>query len=125
MGKIALVEDVIREGRRLLEELKGVGFPVESALWYYWPDSVEWRLSIASPVVSQEGPRYAYTRIWSILDSIEPKLDLALEDLSLTSSNERLVGSMDRQPAPSSARRDGGSVVGGVLIPGAYIYRLG
>jgi hypothetical protein len=81
---ILVSEHAIEEGQRLLERLKKERFQFFAALWYHVPDSSQWVLVIATPVVSRVGPLAAYSRLQRILRGMNPSY-LSLSDISLFS----------------------------------------
>src|SRR5258708_1371729 len=62
MYKKVLVNELISEGKQLLEALRRNRFSFTAAFWYYFPDALEWRLVIVSPTVDRSGPLAAYQR---------------------------------------------------------------
>jgi hypothetical protein len=84
MYKKILVKELIEEGQQLLGALARTRFFVTAALWFYIPESLEWRLVIITPTVDQGGPIAAYTRLQRILTSISPS-QLTFTDISLMS----------------------------------------
>lgn len=80
---ILVSEHAIEEGQRLLERMKKERFQFFAALWYHVPDSSQWVLVIATPVVSRLGPLAAYSRLQRIV-RMNPSY-LALSDISLFS----------------------------------------
>jgi len=81
MYKRILVSDLLAEGQRLLEALARNRFPMVAALWSYFPESMEWRLVIVSPVVDRIGPLRAYRRIQRVLATTKPSL-LTVTDIA-------------------------------------------
>ncbi len=81
---ILVSEHAIEEGQRLLERLKKERFQVFAALWYHVPDSSQWVLVIATPVVSRVGPLAAYSRVQRIIRGMNLS-HLSLSDISLFS----------------------------------------
>lgn len=82
MVKRKLVEELISDGARLLDELDRKHFPVQSMFWVHLPVEDYWRLVIASSFVAQHGSAAGYR----LLNEILGALDLAgitLEDVSL------------------------------------------
>ena len=88
MVKTILVERDLEEGRRLLERLDvkeaetapasgrtraatlpRTKVPVQAAFWWYLPESQEWRLIIATPLVDSYGPLSVYTKIQARLST--------------------------------------------------------
>ena len=82
MYKTALVEPLIDDGRKLLEQLDVQRFPVSGGLWYYWPERATWKLVIISPIADAKGPHYGYTRIQEALGKAKTT-SLSLDDITL------------------------------------------
>jgi hypothetical protein len=87
MYKTALVEPLIDDGRKLLEQLDVQRFPVSGGLWYYWPERATWKLVIISPIADAKGPHYGYTRIQKALGKTEPT-SLDLDDIMLVGKKD-------------------------------------
>jgi hypothetical protein len=126
MVKEALVERDIECGRRLIEALDQVGFPVAAALWRFLPDEEEWRLLIASLRVNELGPLAAYTTIQDML--FKQRIDLPLHRISVVSPEEPLVAELRIFAGTDPKPFIGGTylqklVVGEIYIEGAYVYR--
>lgn len=125
MGKEILVDSDIEHGRQLLGALTMAGVPVNSALWYRFPESDEWRLVIGSEIVERDGPIKSYMRVQSLLADLKPASNLTLSDIMLVPSTESVVEDLKRSAAPrrrSNARVLEAPELSGVLVPGAYIY---
>jgi len=75
------VNDLIVEGKQLLEALARNRFPIVAALWSYFPESMEWRLVIVTPTADR-APLAAYARVRRALDRTAPPL-LTLSDIAL------------------------------------------
>ena len=141
-----MVEQDLKEGKRLLERLTGreaevelswgkhraafVGRPdvrVRAAFWWYFPESQEWRLVIATPLVDEVGPLSAYGRIQAELNAISPSLTLSLQNISLISPKDERVKAFKKQlkiaPNPGGVRFTH-SALNGTYIEDAYVYRL-
>src|SRR4051794_12127844 len=69
MDQATLVERDLEEGRRLVQALDAAGFPVLAALWSFSSEEGDWWLVIASPRVTELGPRAAYTQIQGVIRS--------------------------------------------------------
>jgi len=126
MYKRILVNDLLAEGQRLLEALARNRFPVVAALWSYFPESMEWRLVIVSPVVDRIGPLRAYTRIQRVLATINPS-HLSLTDIAALGPASQDYRNL-RDVISSPGRIITGSEVNrfppGVVAEDAYVYRL-
>jgi hypothetical protein len=144
--KTLLVDQDLKEGRRLLEHLAGketevelawgkhraafVGRPdvrVRAAFWWYFSEAEEWRLVIATPLVDEVGPLSAYGLIQTKLSSISPPLTLALQNISLISPKDDRVKAFKKAlkiaPDPVGIRFTR-SALNGAYIEDAYVYRL-
>src|SRR5437660_1705732 len=84
MDTVALVENQIDNGRKLLTELNKEGFIVRAACWVKPFDEDRWTLYIATPSVDEKGTLEAYRKLNSVLRSVG--------DDWLTSSDVTLVG---------------------------------
>ena len=117
-----LVEPFIEAGRKLVEALDRASFPIEAAVWRYFPDASEWRLVIASKLVDQVGPRETYKTLQPLLGT-----DLSLRDVSVVSPQDdfvRLLRKAIRTGPGISSIRFTGNTIDGVFIEDALIYRL-
>ncbi len=125
MAATILVKELQDAGARLLAELDAVGFPVVAAFWVRVPETGDWRLTLASPTVAQEGPRQAYRLIREIL--ISKPIGLELDHIAMASPQDPLVALLARAVrTPRHARsiahiRERG--VDGRLLPEVIVYR--
>jgi len=120
-----LVEQDIEDGRRLIEALGRINFRIQAALWLYDSESREWRLTIATPLVDEQGPRYAYTEIQAVLQSTMPPLPLSLQNISAVSTENKLVKALKkaiRLPYGLQGIRLTRNVINSIYIEDAYIY---
>jgi hypothetical protein len=142
MVKTSLVEQDIAEGRRFLDALRApteftigrrrlsvIGashFRVQAAFWWYLPESLEWRLVIATPLVDEKGPLEAYKDIQKVL-IWHPDLNLSLQNISVLSPKDERVKAFRRAlktaPEPVGIRFTR-SALNGTYIEDAYVYRL-
>ena len=133
MVKTSLVEADLLAGKRLLialdhpPEPKRTSFPVKAAFWLYYPESEEWRLVIATPLVDEQGALKTYSRLQPVLLSIQPS-ELSLQNIAVMSPGDSLVKAFRRalrtSPGRSDLRFPRGTVEGRTYIEGAYVYRL-
>jgi hypothetical protein len=127
MDQKALVERDIDAGRRLVQALDQSGFAAVAALWNYLPEEAAWRLVIASPKVSELGPREAYAIIQDALR--KGHIDLSLARISAVSPDEEpLVTELRIFAGTDPAPFLGGTyflkaVIGHLYVEGAYVYR--
>lgn len=88
MDEVALVGQQIDDGRKLLTQLEKEGFPVAAAFWAKPFDEDRWSLTIATPLVDEQGPLTAYGRLLDV--------QRALDADWLADSNVRLIGAGHR-----------------------------
>ena len=107
MYKTLLVEELVKEGETLINELEKHRLQIAAALWHYIDDLDRWRLIIVfSSLVDREGPLRAYTRIQEVLTEMNPK-ELLLSDISVMGVNDyafRDLRSQVGQSVPVSNR---------------------
>jgi hypothetical protein len=126
MLKRILVNDLLAEGQRLLEALARNRFPVVAALWNYFPESLEWRLVLVSPVVDRDGPFRAYTRIQRVLATTNPS-NLSLTDIAAigaTSQDYRNLRDIISSPGRIITGSEVSRFPPGLVAEDAYVYRL-
>lgn len=132
MVKTSLVEQDLNEGKRLLEALNkpkpnGTSFRVKAAFWLYRPESMGWRLILATPLVDEQGKLATYAHLREILDSIQP-LNLSTHNITVVSPRrdplvKALRGAL-RIASDSEDVRFSGAMFGGTYVEDAYLYRL-
>jgi len=142
MVKTSLVEQDIAEGKRLLEALKQPAlitrgrrrivdlpasyFKPKAAFWLYLPESLEWRLVIATPLVDEQGPLATYRDIRAVL-AANLDLNLSLLNISVVSPKDPMVKAFQNalKIAPDSqGMRFTRNTLDGTYIEDAYVYRL-
>lgn len=126
MLKRVLVNDLLVEGQRLLEALARNRFPVVAALWNYFPESMEWRLVIASPVVDRDGPLRTYTRIQRVLATTNPS-HLTLSDIAAigpASQDYQTMRATISNPGRFIAGPEVNRIQSNVVFEDAYVYQL-
>jgi hypothetical protein len=142
MVKTSLVERDIEDGKRFLEALKEpavvtIGrrrvidlpashFRVRAAFWLYLPESQEWRLVIATPLVDEQGPQATYRDIRAVL-AANLALNLSLQNISAVSPKDPLAKALSKalssEPGAVSMRFTR-SALNGTYVEDAYVYRL-
>jgi hypothetical protein len=127
MVKTSLVENDIEEARTLVNALNRVDshFLVQSAFWLYQPDSMEWRLVLATPLVDQRGPLSTYRDVQRVLHNLAKPVSLSLQDISVVSPNDKLVKVIKkaiRVPRGSLGVRFGRTRVDDTYIEDVYVY---
>ena len=127
MAKTILVDSDKEAGKALIKKLDEASFDVRGALWFYLPDSEEWRLILASPAVDTRGPKEAYEQVQSQLQQSDQGHELSLQNISLVSPNDNLIKLLKSAVRTGKAIaniRFTRSVINNVFIEDAYIYRL-
>jgi hypothetical protein len=126
MVTAALVDNLIEDGKLLVQALDETGIDVQAALWFYDSDSEDWRLLIASHTLQAQGPLGAYATIQTALDAI-PHQSLALSGVRVISPDDPLIKAlrMAIRTGPGIAGiRFSRNVIDHVFIEDAYIYRV-
>jgi hypothetical protein len=129
MVKTSLVESDIESGRRLLDELNQLDarFLVQAAFWFFRPEVLEWRLFIATPLVDQKGPAFAYTDVQFALRSLAEPSWISIQDISVVSPADKLVKVIRKAvqiPLGAKGVRLARTRVDDTYIEDAYIYRV-
>lgn len=126
--KESLSEQMISAGSELTRRLDEGGLAVSAALWFYNPESNDWRLIIASPDVHTKGLKTFYKEVQSVLKTIpEGQSTISLKDISVVDSSEPLIALLRvalRTSSGISGIRFSRNMINGTLIEDAYIYRL-
>jgi len=129
MVKTSLVEADLLAGWRLLIAIDaGYGdlFRVKAAFWMFYPESEEWRLVIATPLVDEQGPLSTYRNVQHILFEIQPS-DLSLQNIAVISPKDALAKAFRTamRIAPESTYfRSRRTSVAGHYVEDAYVYRI-
>lgn len=131
MDTVALVENQIDDGQRLLTRLAEEGVDIRSACWGKPVDKHRWSLYIATPALEEKGLLGAYGEILPLLQS--------LGDVSITDSDIHLIGAKHpmvqaaltlrrrfphKHPLPYPPIPSGSSLLGGIPLEGVYVYSL-
>ena len=128
MVETRLTQELIDEGRTLVERLDERGDSPDAALWFYFPDAGAWKLLLAEVKVGPTGPRDVYRGIQKALTSLRNEVrHLSLEDVAVAKPDAPLIKllrqALGTGPGISGIRFTR-NVINGVAIEDAYIYRL-
>ena len=129
MDTNTLVNDLIEDGRRIVDQLPSDGFEVTTAFWLKAAEDGDWYFYIVSPVAEPERFNGAYGRLHTLIrqmpqphwiDPLEVKLigpsnPIAKDVLAIHRS---ALGPQDRP------MRWNGNQLGNVRVDGAYLYPL-
>ena len=127
MDQTALVEEDVEAGRRAAEAFDASGPQSKAILWLYEPDAGEWRLIVGTPVVDEEGPRAAVSKISKALETHDLMSVLPLRRVSAVGMRTPLIRALRkvvRTRSDLSGIRFTNNVINGLLIHDAYIYRM-
>jgi len=106
-------------GAQLLSRLDQLEMSITTALWYYYGDSNNWRLIIASPGVRRKGPKHFYQVIQSFLLKLRDR-PISLSEIQVIDDNDPFVlwlrSSYGNLGKVTDAHLD-------QLITGAVVYR--
>jgi hypothetical protein len=124
-----LVENLIDDGRKLVEELLQSGFEVAAAFWLKTSEDYKWRFYIVSPVVDAVGPNQAYRRLHPLVWSRSQPFGIDPLEINLIGVNDPIARDVlaiqRRAPGPHvSFLRWGGTRLGNMSIEEAYFYLL-
>jgi hypothetical protein len=124
----SLTGEMVSAGEELVSRLAKTGFVVSAALWLYLSESEAWRFFIVNPEVETEGWKKAYKKVQSVIGKIpEEQPKIALKDISIVDSKDPLISPLKaalKREAPGAAGvRFSRTVLNGVFIDDAYIYR--
>lgn len=90
--KEPLTSEMIKSGADVLQALRDANYPMDALFWLYTSDANTWRLTIASPSVSDEGPLKAYAQLRQVLTRASVDLrSLVSFGFSIISSDDVLV----------------------------------
>lgn len=124
----SLSEAMINAGAELTHSLDDRGWPVAASLWFYFTDIEQWRLLLASPRVSEEGPKKAYQHVREALRSLpEDKPKIRLQYIAVAGASDSLVSLLRtavRTGEEITGIRFSQNVINGHLIEDAYIYKM-
>jgi len=129
MDTTSLVNDLIEDGRRIVEQLALDGFEVAAAFWLKAAEDGQWYFYIVSPVPTGERLNVTYGRLHTIIRSIpEPQsidpLEVRLIEPSDTLAKD-VLAIHARAPGPKGRPiRWSGPQLGNVSIESAYLYPL-
>jgi hypothetical protein len=97
MATAALVDKDLDIGREILRALAKKGFPVSVAFWAFVPQSSEWQLFIATPLVDSKGPKAAYEEVLDILHDAKMDPYLPWRKLFLRSPKDPVLKNLEKQ----------------------------
>jgi hypothetical protein len=129
MDTDTLVENVIDDGQRLVEDFLLHGFEVAAAFWLKASEDGKWYFYVVSPVVDAEGIAKAYRLLHSVVRAMTYATKIDPLKIKLIGANNPIAKDVmaihGRAPGPGgSPVRWGGKQLGNVTIDEAYLYPL-
>lgn len=129
MDTESLVENLIKDGQRLLEYLPQNGLPVTAAFWLKASADDRWSFYLVSPVVDAEGLPKAYRRLHTLIRQMPGSVGIDPLEIKLIGPENAIAKDVlaihSRVPGPRVAPlRWGGRSLGNISIEGAYLYPL-
>ena len=126
--KEILTKEMIQAGADLIRRLDEAHLEVNASLWLYIPDANLWRLVIASPAVTAEGPKRVYQNIQSVLSQgPDDAYEVTLSDISVVENTDPLI-TLFRIAVKTgmgiSGLRFSRNTINGHFIEDAYLYRV-
>lgn len=125
--KEQLTDEMVELGAQLTQKLDELGLPISVAMWFFMPDSNEWRLLFASPDLPMDGPRVVYEKIEQARKALGTQAErLPLSAIGLLDTHHQLVGllRMALKTGPGVSRvRFSKNAIDGHFIDDALIYR--
>ena len=127
MDSDTLVENLIDDGQKLVEELPQRGFEVTAAFWLKASEDGKWDFYIVSPAVDAEGILQAYRRLHSVVYAmprpfwIDPLKIKLIGPSNPIARDVMAIYGRARGPLVSPIQW-GGNQLGNLSIEGAYLY---
>ncbi|HEX7681716.1 MAG TPA: hypothetical protein VF713_26595 [Thermoanaerobaculia bacterium] len=124
--KEPLTEEMKVAGAALTRALDEANWPVVASFWYFESDYNRWKLMLASPRVSTDGPKEAYGAVIDALDALhQPRSNI--NHITVITPDHPIVRAL------ASEVQTGWTIVGklqtaraidGRYIDEAYLYRI-
>lgn len=126
--KDQLTEAMIDAGAEVTRKLDETGLRSSAALWLFLTENNEWRLFIALPEVSSQGPRQIYEHIRVILEDLGDRASAApLSVIGLLDPDDALIRLLRiaiRTGPEINRIRFSKNAINGHFIEDALIYRV-
>ena len=124
--KEALTEEMKSAGAALTRELDDTGWRMVASFWYFESSENRWKLVLASPRVSADGPKKAYDAVAQALEALHESF-ANLEHITVVGPDHPLIKTF------ASAIQTGWTIGGirfsrksinGHFVEDAYLYRI-
>ncbi|MDY6786028.1 MAG: hypothetical protein SW833_26355 [Cyanobacteriota bacterium] len=125
-----MVERDIEDGQKLIDALiEKEEYPLESAIWLYYPESETWKLTLASPLYDILGPRSEFAELYSLIKSMKEEININFLDTTVVSPQHPIIAnlrhSQKRKGINFSGFRLRGHSINNVYVDDVYIYFVG
>ncbi len=124
--KEALTEEMKGFGAAITQKLDEAGWPVVASLWSFDPEGNRWKLILASPRVSSDGPQQAYGAVVKALEALQaPLTDLQL--IRVVVPDHPLIKTLASTIQTGWAIRGihlSERAINGLFVEESYLYRL-
>jgi hypothetical protein len=128
MDKEKLTQGQIENGGVLLQALDSANIPVNSALWFKFPEPLNWQFVIASTLVDAEGSNSVKATVQAVLTQAPACREISSSQVTVMSPNseliQRLRTAINTGPASISGIRFTNNVINGLVIEDALLYRV-
>ena len=125
---VTLDQSDIEEGRKLIDALDGSDLQVAAAFWYYMDGPETYRLVVATAYYDKYGPQKTYEKIEEVIRKGQHSIDLRWDAVSAIGLDSELYKVLNRAASAGNGmkgKRLTQSVVDGIYIDDAYLYRVG
>jgi hypothetical protein len=121
---VTLVDDLIDDGRRLVERFVADGGWVTAAFWVKTAEEGQWTLYIATEAVDRDGPAKAYNSIYASWEKLSDPW-VSMSEIKLVGPENPITKDVLEILARHPGRlpvRFGGRSLGNLSVGEAYIY---
>ena len=128
MDTTVLVIDRLEEGKNLLRYLDSRDMEISVAFWLY-DERRKWQLILSMPEVAMKGARFFYRQLIDLIKEMQPETptQLTIADITILREDEELIQALriaENSGFIVSGKKITGTVVNGIYIEDAYLYRI-
>lgn len=121
-----LSQEMIDEGRKLVQRLDDEGMEIGAALWLLDDEAGRWNLVLAAPDIRRSGPLALYRMAARALARLGQPEEIPIERVTIADPQSELIRSIATVPLRGeklAGQRVNGTLADRVHIEDAYIYR--
>ena len=127
MDSMALVEEQIKAGQKLVERLNREHIPVSAAAWIKASEGSQWYLYLVTPLVGEDrATKPAYRRVSPVIRQVQAEgfwIDpFEVKVIGPTAVTGEAIAEVQRRHPGGLGIRYAGATLGELSIEGAYIY---